>query len=437
MPSNFTQPLVRLGVLLVAGVTVVHLLSWWIAPFRSVHPEVPVWLAILLFQGGLAATIVLAARLATRIAGDSHGNWQNGLAALPIHRLFWIALGGLVFHLLAKAGLISSTPYECPTVLRDMWIHHDRSKDPLWLRASSMLGHVGSQFAMPGALLAGFQITFGRRGWRQWGTFVGCVAVIVLYSAVILSRSTMLTAMIIIGLGVALGLCAAGTAFWSRLSAGGLALGIVFTVAVLFNLTIFKGKIECGMVTDSVYVKTNLVGTDVEVTGDHLSGGRFATLRVLPTLQYLNHALWNFAIILNTDRRGSPLLLGFVDDYLRRIGIGDAAEYKLRIHSLGGATLPGAAYHDYGYLGLLGTAVVVGMCWVLGAVLLSRGRRWGLLGLTCLVAAGLTIALSGLFVGPATMSFPFVMFAFLACVGGILPQTDNNRPAVVRRDNNV
>lgn len=429
------HPLKRLGVLFVAGVTVAHLLFWWLAPFRSAHPEGPVWLAILLFEGILAATILLAAGPAVRIAGNSHGDWQAGLAVLQIHRLFWIALGGLIFHLLAKAALINSVPFECPTILRDAWIRHDRSQDPLWLRASSMLGHVGSQFAMPGALLAAFQITIGRSGWRQWGTFAGCVAVVIIYAGAIMSRSTILTALLIVGLGVALGLCVAGAAFWLRLRTGGLALAVFFAVAVLFNLAIFKGKIECGTVTDTRYVLTNLVGSDAELTSDRFTGEPYVTLRVLPTLQYLNHAIWNFAIIHDTTERGNPLLLGFVGDYLQRIGVGGAPRDKNRVHSLGGATLPGSAYHDYGYPGLLGAAIMVGACWVLGAALLLRGGRWSLFGLTCLVAAGLTIALSILFVGPATMSFPFLIFAFLACAGGILTPVDNNLPVIVRGAN--
>lgn len=440
MPNKFIHSLMRLGVFLVAGVTLAHLLFWWLAPFRSAHPEGPVWFAILLFRGTLAATIVLATRPAVRLVGDSQCDWQIGLAALPIHRLFWIALVGLVFHLLAKATLIYSTPTECLTLLRVLWISHDRSQDPLWLRASSMLGHVGSQFAMPGALLAAFQITFGRRDWREWSIFAGCVAVIIFYAAAIVSRSTILTALIIVGFGVGLGLCAAGAMFWSRLRAGGLALGVFFSLAVLFNLLIFKDKIDCGPATETQYVQSNLAGAEMTrnfLTSDPLIGELYVKLRVLPSLQYLNHALWNFAIIHDTDRRGSPLLLGFVDDYLQRLGMGGAAEDKIRIHSLGGATLPGAAYHDHGYLGLLGTAIVLGLCWALGVALLSQGRRLSLLGLTCLVGTCLTIALSILFVGPATMSFPFIIFAFLACVLGILPALDNKRSALDRKGDHV
>jgi hypothetical protein len=431
------HPLMRLGVLLIAGVTAAHLLFWSIAPFRSAHPEGPVWLAILLFEGVLAATIVLAARPTARIAGDRHGDWQSDLAALPIHRLFWIALGGLVFHLLAKSELINSVTFECPTLLREAWIRHDRSQDPLWLRASSMLGHVGSQFAMPGLLFSAFQITYGRRGWAQWSIFSGCAGVIIFYSAAIMSRSTMLTALLITGLGVALGLCMAGSSLWSRLRNGGLALALFLGAAMLFNLAIFNSKVECGERTDIRYVQANLVGTDVGLTSNRFSGKLWDSLRVLPSVQYLNHALWNFAIIHDTEARGSPLLLSFVNEYLARIGIGRPGEVKTRVHSLGGSTLPGAAYHDHGYPGLLAAALGVGACWALGAAMLMRGRSWRLLGIACLVAAGLTIALSLLFVGPATMSFPFVIFAFLVCALGVLPAPDNNRPVIVRGARNL
>lgn len=404
---------------MVAAVTGVHILARLLAPFESIHPERPVWLGILLFQGLLVTAIVLGARPAARLAGRHPEDWQAALAATPTGWLLGISLCGLVFHGIAKASFVSSVPLDCLTMLRGAWIQHDRSADPLWMRISSMLGHIGSQFAMPGLLLSAFQITRGVRR-RPWLAYAGFTGVVIVYAAAIVSRSTVLNALVITALGVMLGIAGNKGGGLRRLHSGALALALFMALALAFNSLVFKGKIDCGTRTVTRYVETNLVGTDVKLTRDSFFSESFSTLGVLPTLQYLNHAIWNYAIILDTDRRGSLLLFGFVGDYLQRLGLAPPSAPKTRVHSLGGATLPGAAFHDYGIFGLAATALAVGAWWVFGAALLVRGRRWRYVGLACLVGAGLTIAMDLLFVAPSTMSFPFTLFAFLVCAG-ILP----------------
>ncbi|NBY13412.1 MAG: hypothetical protein EBQ76_01390 [Betaproteobacteria bacterium] len=417
--TSGTFPILRLGVLMVAVVTGAHIVARLLAPFESIHPEWPVWLDILLFNGLLVTAIVLGARPAVRLAGRHPEDWQAALSATPTAWLLGISLSGLVFHGIAKASLVTSIPLDCLGMLRGAWIHHDRSADPLWIRISSMLGHIGSHFAMPGLLLSAFQITHRVRS-RPWLAYAGFAGVVIVYAAAIVSRSTVLSALVITALGVMLGIAGKGGGL-RRLHRGALAMALFLGLALAFNYLVFKAKIDCGNhQTETRYVESNLVGTDVKLTSDSLVGKSFLTHSVLPTLQYLNHAIWNYSIILDTDRRGSSLLFGFVGDYLQRLGLAPPGAPKTRVHSLGGATLPGAAFHDYGIAGLAATAVAVGAWWVLGAALLVRGRRWRYVGLACLVGAGLSIAMNLLFVAPATMSFPFTLFAFLVCAG-ILP----------------
>jgi hypothetical protein len=416
--GSATFPILRLGILMVAAVTGVHALARILAPFESIHPEQPVWLGILLFQGLLVTGIVLGARPAVRLAGRHPEDWQAALAATPTAWLIGISLCGLVFHGIAKAPLVSNIPEDCLTMLRGAWIQHDRSADPLWMRISSMLGHIGSQFAMPGLLLSAFQITRGVR--RSWLAYAGFAVVVIVYAAAIVSRSTVLNALIITALGVMLGIAGKGGGL-RRLRSGVLALTSFLALTLAFNSLVFQGKIDCGTRTVTRYVETNLAGTDVKLVSDRFSSKSFAAPSVLPTLQYLNHAIFNYAIIVDTDRRGSSLLFGFVGDYLQRLGLAPPGAPKTRVISLGGATLPGAAFHDYGIAGLATTALAVGAWWAFGAAMLVRGRRWRYVGLACLAGAGLTIAMDLLFVAPATMSFPFTIFAFLVCAG-ILPE---------------
>ena len=411
-----------IGVVLVAGVTVLHYLCWYFSPFDFNHPIGPVWLSIIIFQSILISTIVLCGSPAIKRYGNSTFDWQTELSALPIERLLCISFVGIVIHLLAKAQFIHMTPRECITIIRELWINHDRSHDPVWIRISSILGHVGSQFAIPGAMLAGFQITYGRRSWRRWLILVGFVGIIVVYAGSIMSRSTVMSALTLIFLGITLGLSEANTTFLSRVRRGGSVLATVLIIAILFNLVVFNSKISCGPKNEAKYVNDNLVNTGLKAKIGNSKKIRSYNLRMAPTLIYANHGLANFAIIHDTQRRGSPLLLGFVEDYLQRINIGSVKEKKIRVHSRGGATLPGAAYHDYGYPGLVCTALVVGLSWSVGSALLSRGGRWGFVGLTFLAGTALTIALSMLFVAPATMSFPFIIFAFLASILCIIPK---------------
>jgi hypothetical protein len=132
-------------------------------------------------------------------------------------------------------------------------------------------------------------------------------------------------------------------------------------------------------------------------------------------LIYLNHGLWNYEWIAQTEARGDSVLLAPIAGWLVRLGVLEPhAGLASRAHGAGGLTLPGAAYHDLGPLGviLVGLALAL-MARTAGALMTSAPVR-SALGVILFVTAFLTVCHSLMFLGWAVMSFPFVMFALVA-----------------------
>ncbi|WP_126463541.1 hypothetical protein [Sulfuritortus calidifontis] len=413
-------PLIMLGILLVLAVTALHALAWWLAPFHSAHPEAPAWYGILLFQGTLIGSIWLGFLLVSKRQQPYAFDYAETFRKMPCHWILAISVSGLVFHLIAKASLFESISLSCFTQLRSAWMAHDRSTDPTWLRMFSMLGYVGAHFTMPGLLICALKITLGRQYWKTWLSFIGLTMVITIFAGVIVSRTIMVTALTMVCFGVLLALFGKAKLDARRLRTGMLSVVFFMAVVAIFNHQIFKSKIACSATTTEQYVMANLADTGVTISGIR-EDGRVAPSfglhsSILPTLHYLNHGIWNYAMILDTRQRGAPVLLAFMSAYLSRLGLMSNPEGNTtRIYSQGGATLPGASYHDFGYPGLLVVAVFTAAMWVAGVYLLLRGGASSLFGLTLVVGAGLTIVLSLLFVAPATISYPFTIFAFFVC----------------------
>lgn len=399
---------------MVVAVTALHGFARWVTPLDSLHPETPVWLSVLLFQAVLIAAIWLGSLFIPNRPQLNGLDFSTALEQIPLGMLLVISALGLVLHLVGKAWLLHAILSDCPTELRSIWMSHDRSLDPVWMRASSMLGYLGAHFAMPGLLICSWRIARSPQARGTWFSFGVFAVVILIFAGVIVSRMVILTALVIVGLGVLLAVFDTKGLAPKYLLRGTLPVLVFLALAVFFNHQVFKTKIECGTNSSGRYVSTNLDGTDV-VVREAWSEGRLAT-SIYPTLHYLNHAVWNYAMVMNSERRGAPVLMAFAHAYLHRIGLKlNSSEAGPRVHSRGGVTLPGAAYHDFGYLGLMAVAVFTAALWIVGAYLLMLGGARGLFGLAMIVAAGLNIALSLLFVAPATISYPFTVFAFLAC----------------------
>lgn len=366
----------QLGIMMVLAVTAFHGLARWVTPFDSIHPEAPVWLSILLFQSVLIGVIWLGTLLISDQLRRSHFSFAANLERFPCGMLLVISVVGLTFHLVAKAWFFHEILSDCPTELRSIWMSHDRSADPIWLRVSSMLGYFGAHFAMPGLLICSWRIARGLRGRGTWLNFGALAVVIVVFAGVIVSRMVILTALVMVVLGALLAVFDAKKLVAKPLLRGMLPVLFFMALAGLFNHQVFKTKVECGERLSGQYLLANLQGSDVVVRGGVRESNLAAS--IYPTLHYLNHAVWNYAMILDSDQRGAPVLTVFVRVYLHRMGIGsNPSEDGTRVYSRGGLTLPGAAYHDFGYPGLLAVAVITAAAWVIGAYLLMLGGVWG------------------------------------------------------------
>ena len=132
----------------------------------------------------------------------------------------------------------------------------------------------------------------------------------------------------------------------------------------------------------------------------------------LPIGHYLTHGVWNLSQVTATKERGAHEMFAFANHYLSRLGFQTAATPKKRIFSAGGIGLAGAAFHDYGWTGVVLVAIAVAMLWRLSIYFLTNQRTFwlGLVLFPCLL---FTMAIQFLFVAPATISFPFTALAFL------------------------
>jgi len=180
----------------------------------------------------------------------------------------------------------------------------------------------------------------------------------------------------------------------------------------IFTHFIFAEKANCENVDFKVYTEHNLSTTSVRLD-DNLQDKSMFLIKLLPTLHYLNHALFNDQQIYNTQQRGDKIIASYIYSYLGRLGFRlQVKNPQKRVYSAGGATLSGSFYHDYGYLGVCGAGVLVACLWMFGVYLITKEHKVYRYGLMLIVGSGLIILYSNLFFAIATISYPFIIFSF-------------------------
>ncbi len=128
---------------------------------------------------------------------------------------------------------------------------------------------------------------------------------------------------------------------------------------------------------------------------------------------YANHGIFNLSKVIASEERGAPILLGHINSWIRRAGF-DLSETSekvpKRVYGPGGVTLAGAAYHDFGFMGVVAIATILG-------TLFGQSILWmQSIGLRALAGAWLFCCLfymllvSSMFVGFAVLPFPFISF---------------------------
>ena len=224
----------------------------------------------------------------------------------------------------------------------------------------------------------------------------------------------MLTALIDVFLRSALALSSKRSVGFRQFRLSAFVVATFLSFAIAFNQSIVLTKLSCSGMSEIEYVQMNLVGSEINLD-ESLSKKSWWISKLIPTIHYLNHEEWNYAQLSAAESKGGPILFAFVPTYLGRIGLPVDPPDNNRVYSRGGTSLPRAAFHDFGWTGIVLIAMTVATTWSLGVTLVLRGEGTLWLGLIVLVRTTSSITMSYLFVAPATISFPFTLFAFAVC----------------------
>ncbi|WP_412478018.1 hypothetical protein [Azonexus sp. IMCC34839] len=424
-------------------VIVLHVLILWAAPFTSRYPTAPsIWVLV-----AFLAIFLLCAKGMIGLSARK----PKGIPALPVMQdqvfgdrrlrafLLLASLAGIALHVWSKYYLTEVRSISCFSEIRFVWLEVDRSLLPFHIRLASILGHLLTSFAYLGMLSTSYTMSRAGSVWevsrsdialQLFFTLVGA-----LYAGFIGSRNAMLAflAMNLIGLVASLGSSTAGEKAARRWRVALVVLAMPIVGMVAFSSAVFSDRIFCSKPGVLVKLKENDLSAG-KIAANYMTGyyhefvlqarpmddgGAWREKLFVemcpvcgPTMVYLNHGIFNLSRALAGEERGDPILLNFIAEWGRRIGLDVGMERKTgaRVYGPGGITLAGAALHDYGGFGLTLTAAVLGMlfgksiCWMQ-----STGVRV-LVGVWLFSCLFYVLFLSNMFVGFSVLPFPFIAF---------------------------
>ncbi len=424
-------------------IIVLHGVTLWAAPFASLYPTAPAMLILVAF---LAIFLLCARLVIARSAGSARDvpaspNLMDQAFGDRRLRAFLllVSLAGIALHVWSKYYLIELRPISCISEIRFAWLEVDRSMLPVHIRLGSILGHLLTSFAYLGMLAISY--TMGRSGsvravcrsdiaLQLFFTFVGS-----LYAGFIGSRNAMLAFLVMNLVGLMLGLEAPEggkkpVRRW-RLALVTLAMPLIGMVA--FSSAIFSDRLTCH--EPDALVKFQGHGLSAgKIAAYHMTGNyrEFAlkartqddgaewreTLFVErcpvcgPALVYANHGIFNLSKVLASDERGRPILLSYIAAWGKRIGLNirSDGENGVRVYGPGGITLAGAAYHDYGVLGVVLVAAVLGLLFGQSINWMASSGSRVIVGAWLFSVLFYVLIISSIFVGFSILPFPFITF---------------------------
>jgi len=314
--------------------------------------------------------------------------------------------------------LVASVGWGCLGELRSAYLNSRSADLDAGRQLASATGHLLANFFAPGLFLGVARLT--SHGWSRHVVFctAGFLVIGIVYAGVMVSRSVLLTSICVAVLGAAFGYVV--SRHRGAFGRAVVMLGFMATLLGGISLAVFSSKIECSTGDGNGYVTSN--ARAMPIVPDRQPNGntpgavhaQAACATCVSTLLYLNHGIYNFVQVTSTEGRGDPVLFGFARYWGERMRILERrAVPGSRVFGAGGVTLPGAAYHDFGWLGTVFVGAGMGVLLVWVAWLIGRGEPWHWFGIAGFVVVGVGMMEGLLFVAPTTLSFPFVLVAFL------------------------
>lgn len=351
-------------------------------------------------------------------------NRPHGILEAVDRRIFWVmavSLLGVLLHWDAKWRLLNGETSTIFIRLRELWIHQP-STLPWWHRLESVLGHLLSSMAHAGLFYSACLWVAGGPRWRTAFAFFGFVVLAISYAMAIVSRGAMLMDLLVLVAAVAAVYTWGRTPLIPLLRRGLMVLGLFSAVSLFLVVFLFGQAIEREQrnhLTPTSEIKDYESGFFDEIPIRRLEqpdGLRRVVRRIAPrantVMLYLNHATFNFAYVLGIKERGEGRLFSCFYQWIRLLRLCSAPKGPpSRVFGRGGVTLAGAAYHDFGWAGVVIAALAHGLLFT-GALAWMRGTGWtAVTGTVVFLSSVLTTGLSGLFVAASLSPFPFVLFS--------------------------
>lgn len=391
-----------------------HALSYKFSDMGPSNPYPGVWFLLVSYHVLILLPVYFWARYMEPRNKDSIHRLMEAAWSL-MWPLIAISIVGLAAHWYAKLNLLPETGYECLSQVRNGWLNHDRELLSTPVRVASMFGYLLSSFIFPGLFISAYYSVLKKRALFFLGFFALAG---VAYALPIVSRTILLSLVIMGFMGGALAIYSSQTGIFQKALRFGLTMGGIVLAAFLSSKAVFDNTLACkagGNERASVMKYENGFLDELPVQRLAPEKLREKVLNACPSCNmvflYLNHGIFNFESVLSNEQSGTPVMLAPVRYWLTRIGFDLAQENPTRVYGRGGLTLPGAAWHDWGPLGMIVVALLHGGIAVISAFLFSRGLLSAAFGFVLFVIPGLLSAFSLLFPATSTIGFPFIVFS--------------------------
>jgi len=438
MLSDFPARIVVASIVIELLLLAMHLGVYILSSFEAQFPVLPVFLSLGLFWSVLAVTAAVMLCFSRRglTSTTSADDYLQQLVDLGLlGKLMLITLIGLCLHIFAKHFLTTIRPVSCLFEIRFAWIEVGHDGLPTHVRIASILGHLLTSFAYSGTLLSSWAVVRPPRGanrFRMASYQLGFLTCGVVFSGFIGSRNAMLAFVVTGFFGVLIALSVPRFS-WPALFRAAPVFILPVAIGLAFSSAVFSDRMFCDMDTSEGEPSKAAV---VQASNTYMSGfydefsirqksrqpEKSASVATVleqhcsicgPTFLYINHGVINLAQVMATEHRGDHILFRFAEAIANRLGILELEENPAptRVFGPGGLPLAGAAFHDYGWQGLVAVAVFLGTVLGIGSrMLASPGFRFGI-GLVLVTSCFYTLALSNMFVAPSVISFPFIVFS--------------------------
>lgn len=394
------------------AVTLFHFVAWASAPFESNFPISNAWIVFIFFELVLITILFILIRFVPN--QDFGFNNIEQSISIDLRLLCGLALIGLIFHLIAKSSVLEFSDLSCFSKLRSVWIQYDKTNDPLWRRLLSMMAYILCHLALPAVFITSFKLTQHIKNLRNWFYFALANLLIIGFALVIVSRMIILTASAVAMSGCFLSWMKSDLTIKKAFARFSIVILISISLISVSSLLIARDRIQCSGNDPISYNSSNL--NDMKANWNSSKNLYEKCNACISILMYFNHGLFNVSQITSTEERGSKELLAFVNHYLMRLGVseyfnyGESINSKSRVFSAGGLGLAGAAFHDYGWIGVFVLAIFLSVLW--GFAIFCLQNKFFIIGFILLPCLFFTFLIQFMFVGPATISFPFMAFAF-------------------------